>query len=212
MWITFGFSIIYLICIIYMISYRLNIKKAVERSVEAYYPSAHSTLDNILVPDRWEPMIPLDKRSKSYRIVHWGTPALILLMSILFILVFGMDFLHGSFINFGYIFFTFLVMIRHQGNIYLLNDGVILNGRFFSWNKVKGYRVEKIVKWHELYGLDDRLNNSYKVSLLLKRGIFQPNYVVLTEECDMKTAVQLLEDKGIEGAVAYSLPQAEVQR
>ncbi len=144
-------------------------------------------------------MEPLSKTTRSYKLVNWGTFVAIVILLGLLIVVLTTDFLGSSFFSMAYLFFVIISAVRHRGNLFLLPKGIILQGRYFSYSRVKEYKVERIVRWHDLYGIDDRINFSYKLTIKVK-GIFPfINFVVVEKEEHLEKIIALLESNGVQG-------------
>lgn len=196
MWKVF-FTVFFLVVICSIIKYRFNLKKAAELSVTALYPNDTNTHLRILVPVEWKEMEPLSKDTKSYKIVNWVTIFAALLLMILLGIVIATDWLDSSFLSTAYGIFVLIRFVKHQGNMYILPNGIILNSRFFSFRQLKGFEVEKIVRWHELYGLDDRLNNAYKLTFLFKKRLLVSNYFVVQDHLHLETVADMLKALGL---------------
>jgi hypothetical protein len=185
--------------VIYLLWYRLNLKKAAEMAKEAVFPRQNAEFSSILIPTEFKEMKPLTKNTRSYQIVKWGTVAVCILFSALLWMVYATNWLQASFLNLIYLFCVILSWIHHPGNFYILSKGLIVNGRYFTFNRIKKYETEKIVRWHDLYGLESRVNNAYKFTIKLKNGFFQPNYVVIEDLSHLEKIISLLEKHEIKG-------------
>lgn len=183
----------------YLLSYWLNINKAAERTTEAIFPKQKVEYAHILIPTEWREMQPLSKHTRPYQIVKWGTVATILIITILLWIVFTTDWFESAFLNVVYLFCILISAIRHPGNFYLLDKGIILNGRYYSMNQVKSFHVEKIIRWHDLYGYDQRVNNGYKVSIIVKRAFIQPSFIVVDDLVYLEKMIKLLKQQGVLG-------------
>ncbi len=199
MWINFLFTIMLSLGILYLIRYRINLKYATDKTNEAIYPIKTEEMKGILIPIEFKEMEPLTKRTKSYQWVKWGTRGVIMVLIAVIWIVFRTDWLHENFLIIVYMFFMLIGSIKHRGNLYLLPDGLILNGFFIPWNRVKGYRVEKIMKFHKLYGLDEKVNHGFKLNLNVKNKWFQPSYIVIREHNQLQTILSHLEQRGVKG-------------
>lgn len=193
------FSAIFILGVYYLIQYRLNIKKAADYTKDALFPRSEEDFHKVLIPSEWKEMQPLSKTSKSYLYVKWGTAGAIVLLLALLVVVLTTDLIGSSFFSFAYFFFAIISLVHHKGNLYLLANGIILHGRYYPFHKVKSYEVEQIVRWHELYGLSDRLNNSFKLSIKVKSWLPQQSLVVIEEISDVERIIQFFEDNGISG-------------
>lgn len=193
------FSVIFIISIYYLILNRLNIKKAADLTNNALFPQREEEFQSVLVPGEWKEMQPLSKDTRSYKYVKWGTLAAISIILFIIVAVVTTDFLGSSFFSIAYILFAIIRLVQHRGNFYLLPDGIILHGRFYSFRQVKAYEIEQIVRWHDLYGLDDRLNNSYKLTIQVKSIFPQQNFVVIEDKTYLERIVALLQKNGITG-------------
>lgn len=191
------FSVIFIISVYYLIQYRLNLKKAADIAEKALFPRSEEEYRGILIPIEWKEMLPLSKHTKSYQYVKWGTVLALILLSIVLYMIVTTDLIGSSFFSLSYIFFAILNAIKHQGNLYILPKGLILNGKYFSSTNIKYYEVEKIIRWHELYGLDDRVNNAYKLTFKVKNQLFQPNCFVIEKSEDLDKIHGLLERQKI---------------
>ncbi|WP_234987320.1 hypothetical protein [Bacillus sinesaloumensis] len=183
----------------YLIQYRNSIEKAVDLSKQAIFPQTKQEFQSILIPTEFKEMEPLSKSTKSYKIVKWGTVAAIFILIGLLIVVFTTDYLRSSIFSLSYFFFAIITAVRHRGNLFLLPDGIILQGRYFSYNRVKEYEVEQIVRWHDLYGLEDRLNFSYKLTVKVKGFFPLVNYVAVENEDHLNKIIDILEMNGVTG-------------
>lgn len=198
MLLDFLFTGVFIFAIYYLIRYQLNLKKAAEISEMALFPSSEKEFSSTLIPAEWKEMEPLKKGVKSYLYVKWGTVAALVLLTILMGFVLFTDWLGSSFFSIAYFFFAIINAIPHRGNLYIFEEGIILNGRYYGQKQIKSYKIEEIVRWHELYGLDDRVNYGYKLSFHVKRFRFiQPNYVVVTERAQVDKIVCFLNKQGI---------------
>ncbi|TYR74673.1 hypothetical protein FZC79_14480 [Rossellomorea vietnamensis] len=193
-------SLIFMVGIFYILRYRFNLKKAAETSNDALYPKSKEEFSSILLPGEWLEMEPLTKDSKSYRIVKWGTYASMILLIMLLGAVLATDWLDSRSFFTVYFFFIIISAIKHRGNFFILPKGIILNARYHPLSEVKHYEIEKIKRWHELYGLDERVNNGYKLSFKIRNKMIQPGYVIIKDEEEAGKIKELLEKKGITGA------------
>lgn len=198
MWINLFFMIIFIIGIVYLIRFRLNLKYSAEKAVNALYPTNEEDMNSIVIPSEFKVMQPLTKETKSYQWVKWGTVGVISLLTALLAAVYLTDMLHQSIFSVVYLFFILISSIKHRGNFYLLGEGLILNGYYVPWSRVKGYKVEKIIKWHELYGLDDKINQAYKLEVKVKNKWFQPQFVVVRNQVHLDRILSLLEKQGVQ--------------
>lgn len=196
----FIFTGIFIFAIYYLVRYQFNLRKAAEVSQMALFPSSKEEFSSMLIPTEWKEMEPLKKAAKSYLYVKWGTVAALVLLTSLMGIVLFTDWLGSSFFSFAYFFFAIINAIPHRGNLYIFQEGIILNGRYYHQKQIKSYQIEEIVRWHELYGLDDRVNYGYKLSFHVKKFRFiEPNYIVVTEREQLDKIVHLLNKQGISG-------------
>ncbi|UII57501.1 hypothetical protein LS684_08730 [Cytobacillus spongiae] len=191
------FTILFVIGIYYIFSYRLNVKKAADLTKDAIFPHHSHEYQQILIPAEWKEMKPLTKQQKAYQRVNWTTNIAIAYLVALLIIFYATDWLHSGFLNSIYWFLLMLNMIKHEGNFYLLSEGIILNGRYYDNQRIKYYEVEKIVRWHSLYGLNDRVNNSYKLTFAIKNNWFEPNFVVITDQDFLRQITDQLSERKI---------------
>ncbi|WP_235846850.1 hypothetical protein [Neobacillus soli] len=141
----------------------------------------------------------LTKNTKSYQFVKWGTAAALVLLTILLVIVVATEWVESSFFSVAYLFFVIISAVRHRGNLFILPKGIILNGKFYSSNQLKSYEIEKIVRWHSLYGLNSRVNNAYKLSINRKKKQFQPEFIVVENLVHLEQITALLNQQGIQG-------------
>jgi len=198
MWINLLFSVIFIIGIVYLIRFRLNLKYAAEIAGNSLYPANEEDMNSIVIPSEFKVMQPLTKGTKSYQWVKWGTVGVITLLTALLAVVYWTEMLHQSIFSIVHLFFILISSIKHRGNFYLLADGLILNGYYVPWGRVKGYKVEKIIKWHELYGLDNKINYGFKLEVKVKNKWFQPQFVVVRDQVQLDRVLTLLEKHGVE--------------
>lgn len=192
------FSSIYILCVFYLINHQVNLKKAAQSAKDAIYPKTESEFDSILIPTEWKAMEPLTKKTKSYQLVKWGTIISLILLSFILWIVLFTTWLESSIFTLAYIFFVILKLIHHRGNLYILPKGLILFGKYYSLNQVKNYTIEKIVIWHELYGLDPSVNNGYKLSINIKKKFNSYSKFVVIKDVDhLNKMINLLEENGI---------------
>lgn len=206
------FSLIFVLSVYYLIHYRLNIKKAIDISKDSLYPKNDSEFGSIMLPTEWKEMEPLTKNTKSYQYVKWGTVVALVLLTILFVIVMATDWLEISFFSFAYLFFGIINAIKHRGNLFILPRGLILNGYYYSSNQIKCYETERIVRWHELYGYDSRVDNAYKLTIKVKKKLFQPNFFVVNGLDHLEQIMYLLNVQGIPGIQKMEQPQSSVRK
>ncbi|QNF30466.1 hypothetical protein HUW50_25155 [Metabacillus sp. KUDC1714] len=204
------FTIMFILGVYYLINYRLRIKKAADLSKDALYPKIDDEFNSILLPIEWKEMEPLAKNTKSYQYVKWGTLIALLLLLALLWIVLATEWLGSSFFSVVYLFIVIINSIKHRGNLFILSKGIILNGKFYSSNQIKNYQIEKIVRWHELYGLDDRVNNAYKITFKIKKELFPPNYIVVKDSAYLERMILLLDEQGIPGMKEKELANSSV--
>jgi hypothetical protein len=193
------FGVIFISGIYYLVRYRLSLRKAAESAPAAVYPQSKEEFSGILLPGEWLEMEPLNKQSRSYQVVKWGTYAALALLITLLGVVLATDWLETQFFMVSYLFFMILSAIRHRGNFFILPKGVILNSRYYSFSEIKFYETEKIVRWHELYGLDQRADNGFKLTFKIKTKWLQPNYVVIQHPEQLNRITDLLKKQGVAG-------------
>ncbi len=196
MWSELFFTLLFIFGVYYLLRNSYNIAIAAERSKEALYPGTEEEYKNIFPASENKEMEPLTKDTRTYRFVQWGTAVAIVLLGILFVYVITTD-LHFSFLTAANLFGFIIFLVRLPGNFYIHSDGLILNGKFFSPRKIKGYSVEKIVRWHELYGLHPGMNNGYKLTLHFRKGFVFHHFVVIRELEELKKVEKYLHDLGI---------------
>ncbi|WP_042355692.1 hypothetical protein [Bacillus rubiinfantis] len=194
---TVIFTIIFIIGIYYLIGNLTRLTKAMNASKAAIYPTTQSEFRGIVIPNEWKEMQPLTKETKSYRLVKWGTVAVIGCMSILLVLIITTDWFRSSSLSVVYIFFVLINSIRHPGSFFILPKGIVLNGKFYHSLQIRHYKTEQIVRWHSLYGLDDKVNNAFKVSFMIKRTLFQPQFIVVQTAEQLEQIRSLLKTQGV---------------
>ncbi|MEH7223286.1 hypothetical protein V7112_05665 [Bacillus sp. JJ1566] len=199
MFLNILFTIIFILGVYYLIQYRISIKKAVDLSKVALFPQTADEFRGILIPTEYNEMEPLSKSTRSYKIVKWGTVVAIALLLGLLLVILTTDYLGSSFFSMAYFFFAIISAVRHRGNLFILPKGIILQGRYFSYSRVKEYKVERIVRWHDLYGINDRMNFSYKLTIKVKGFFPLVNFVVIEKDAHLEKIIQLLETNGVQG-------------
>lgn len=198
MWYDLVFTLLFIAGVIYLLRYSYIIMSAVERSKEAIYPKTEEEFRNIIIPNEWKEMKPLTKNTRSYKLVQWGTAIAIVALGVLFVVVLVAD-LHSSFFSFVYLFGAIITAVKHLGNLFILPEGIIFHGRPISSDQVQGYKIEQIIRWHALYGLDPRVNDAYKLTFKYKAGKFQSsNFIVVRELEQLEKIEGLLNEQGIQ--------------
>ncbi|BCB03726.1 hypothetical protein [Bacillus sp. KH172YL63] len=200
MWLK-GIFIILVSCgAFHLIRHRINLKKAADKTGTAIYPASRQEMNSILIPINYKEMEPLSKRTKSYQLVKWGSRAIIAAVVCLTWFVLTTEEILQILPTVLYLFILSISTIKHRGNFYILPDGLIVNGKFIPWTRIKEYKVEKIMKYHPLYGLDDKINHAYKLSIKVKNIWLQTNYVVVRDPDSLDRILALLEERGITGS------------
>lgn len=189
-------DILYIILFIlgsyYLLYYRLNLRKAADTSKSALYPKTEDEFRTILLPNEYKEMEPLTKETNSYQYVKWGTWVAILLIAILLLIVLTTDWFESSAFTVVYLFIAIITAIKHRGNLFILQKGIIINGKYYSKNQMKNFETEQIIKWHDLYGLHSRINNAYKLTIKIKNNWFQPSFVVVEDKEHLDRITTLL--------------------
>lgn len=191
------YLILFLIGFYYLIHYRIRIEKAVHISKEAIFPKKKEEFSKILIPNDWKEMVSLNKNTYAYKWTHWGTIAAIILIILIFILALTTEWMKASFSNIIYLILLFVLSIHHPGNLFILQDGIIVDSKFFKANEISDAKIEQIVRWHDLYGLNDRVNNSYKLEFAFKKSFLLKTYVVIEDRELLEKIVQLLKAQNI---------------
>ncbi|MGP7819337.1 hypothetical protein [Niallia sp. 01092] len=191
------FILIFISSVYYLLKYRLNIKKAVEISTDAIYPQQEDEFCSILIPNEWKEMECLSKSTRSYQFVKWGTVAALVFLSGILIILLATDWLESMYLSAAYWWFYIIISIRHRGNLFILKDGLIINGKYYLTNEIKSYETEQIIRWHELYGLHSRLNNAYKLTINVKKKFSPSNMIVVEDRIHLEKIILLLEEQGI---------------
>jgi hypothetical protein len=190
-------TVVFILGVYYLLHYFVSIKKATDIAKDALFPTTDDEYRNILIPMEWKEMEPLTKHTKSYHYVKWGTMLAIILLIFILGIVLSTDWLDSSLFSVGYLFVFIITAIKHRGNIFILTNGFILNGRFYTYQQLKNYQVEKIIRWSELYGLDSRVDNGYKITFMIKNRPYRQNFVVIRNELHLKRLTDFLAEKGI---------------
>jgi hypothetical protein len=210
MFISIIYIIIFTVSVCYLIRYRLNIKKAAEMTNEALFPRHENEFASIIIPEQWKEMGPLTKKSKSYQFVHWGTFASLVLLIIVLGLILLTNKLSPDILNLAFIFYLIINAVRHKGNLFILPRGIILNGKFYSTSQISSYTSEQIVRWHDLYGLDSKINHAYKLTMHVKT-FRQPDFVVVKDRTNLEKITLLLDQQGILGTIKNQPPNTLVR-
>lgn len=193
------FILIFVFGVYYLLQYRFNLKKAVDISKDALYPKKKDEFGSILIPHEWKEMEPITKSIKSYQYVKWGTNIALLVLTVLLWGVLSTEWLGSSYLSVAYLFFVIISAIKHKGNLFVLPNGIILNGKYYSSNKIKSYEIEKIIRWHELYGFNACVDNAYKLTFHVKNKLIQTNFIVVEDFVHLEQIIFLLEKQGIIG-------------
>ncbi|WP_409274943.1 hypothetical protein V1499_07075 [Neobacillus sp. SCS-31] len=191
------FALLFIIGIYCLIRDCINLKKAIGLAENALFPVTEEDFSSVLIAGEWKIASRLSKRTKSYLIVKWGTAAALILLAALLVIVIYTNWLGSYLFSSAYLFYMLLNAVKHPGNFYIVPNGIILQSKFISSSDIKEYSVERIVRWHALYGLDSRANNGYKVSFDFKNKLTLPDYVVITEKKELETVIELLDAQGI---------------
>lgn len=194
---TIIFVAILIIGIYYLIRKFFNLKKAINLARKAMFPVTEEEFSSVLIPREWKTASRLFNQTKSYQLVKWGTIVALIILGVLIVLVVYIDWLSSSLFSSAYLFYMLLNAIKHPGNFFIVPHGIILDSKFIASSEIKDYSVEKIVRWHALYGLDSRADNGYKLSFNFN-GLSPEDYVVITEKKELKMVTELLDAQGIE--------------
>jgi hypothetical protein len=195
--ISIFYIIIFIVSVSYLIRYRLNIKKAAEITDEALYPRDEEEFASILIPNGWKEMGAITKKTKSYQYVHWGTFAALVFLVVLLGIILTTHWVDPDFLDIAFIFFLIINAVRHQGNLFILQKGIVLNSNYYPINQIKSYECEQIIRWHNLYGLDARVNNAFKLKMNVKNKIVQPDFIVVKDRKHLEKITTLLDQQGI---------------
>ncbi|WP_059173241.1 hypothetical protein [Bacillus sp. FJAT-27445] len=191
------FALIFIIGIYCLIRDFINLKKAIRLVENAIFPVTEEHFSNVLIAGEWKIASRLSKRAKSYHIVKWGTGVALVLLAALLVIVIYTDWLGSYLFSSAYLFYMLLNAVKHPGNFYIVPNGIILQSKFISYSDITDYSVERIVRWHNLYGYDSRVNNGFKVSFDFKKKLTPLDYVVITERKELETVIELLDAQGI---------------
>ncbi|RDU38146.1 hypothetical protein DRW41_00830 [Neobacillus piezotolerans] len=202
------FAAIFVIGIYCLIRDFINLKKAIGLAENALFPVTEEDFSSVLIAGEWKIASRLSKRTKSYRIVKWGTGAALIVLGALLVIALFTDWLGTYLFSSAYLFYMLLSAVKHPGNFFIVPNGIILHSRFISSSDIEEYSVEKIVRWHALYGLDSRVNNGYKVSFDFKNKLTPLDYVVITEKKELETVTELLDAQGIHSKIQIEEPAA----
>jgi hypothetical protein len=193
------FIFVFIVGAMHLLQYRFNLMKAVHISKDALYPKNKDEFSSILLPPQWKEMQPITFKTRSYQYVKWGTNIALMLLIFLLLGVLFTDWLRSSYLSVAYLFFVIINAIKHQGNLFILENGIIINGKYYSTNKIKNYDIEQIIRWHHLYGLHSRVNYAYKLTFNLKNKLFGSNYIVVEDQVHLDQIMVLLDQQGITG-------------
>ncbi|ALC91510.1 hypothetical protein AM500_18260 [Bacillus sp. FJAT-18017] len=195
------FALIFIIGIYCLIRDFINLKKAINLSGNALFPVTEEHFSSVLMAGEWKTASRLSKRTKSYQIVKWGTSAALIVLAALLVIVMYTDWLSTYLFSSAYLFYLILNAIKHPGNFFVVPNGIILDSKFIASSDIKEYSVERIVRWHALYGLDSRVNNGFKLSFHFNGGLSPADYVVITEKKELETVIKLLNAQGIQSKI-----------
>lgn len=199
MYLNLFYGFIFLTGVFFLLEYRYNIGKAAKLSKNARYPASPDEFSGILIPNEWKEMVPLSMHSKSFQKVKWGTVAALLFSVLLLVISFTVDQFDNVFLSVAYLFFVIVESIQHPGNLYIVDKGIILNGRYVPTYQITSYRTEKIVRWHPYYGLDARVDNGFILKFSVKRSWFKNNFVVIENLSQLEAITAMLDEYGITG-------------
>ncbi|MEI5907480.1 hypothetical protein WAK64_10465 [Bacillus spongiae] len=164
----------------WLIYYQYQIRKAMQLTEEALFPQKDQ-YEKVLTPYAWTEMRPLTKDAKSYKYYNWLTVVIVLLLIAMFYFVFIDKTIQGNVIVTSYLLLSMTNLIRLPASFYLIPNGLILNGFFYPWSKINSYEVERIVKWHSMYGLHEKINNGYCVRFQIKKRWLRPQPIVISD-------------------------------
>ncbi|MGD6818123.1 hypothetical protein ACQCVE_13760 [Metabacillus sp. 113a] len=203
------FILIFAAAIYWLIRHRLHVKLAADLAEKALYPVSKDEFDTLLIPADWKEMKPITKQSKSYQMVKWGTAVLALCMFGAVWLILTADSPEYYVLNIVYAFISIIHLVKHPGNLYMLPEGMILNGRYYAYRKVKGFSAEEIDRPHALYGLDSRINGAFKLTVRLKNHYSGERFAVVEDEEHLNKITGLLKQKGVPDLSVSPVPPAE---
>ncbi|WP_052342733.1 hypothetical protein [Bacillus sp. EB01] len=203
---TIFFVIIFIVGIYYLIRKFFNLKKAIDLAGNAMFPVTEEGFSSVLIVPEWKTASRLSKQTRSYQLVKWGTIVALIILGVLMVLVIYIDWLSSSLFSSAYLFYFILNTIKHPGNFFVVPNGIILDSKFIAFSDIKEYSVERIVRWHALYGLDSRANNGFKVSFHFNGRLSPGDYVVITEKKELETVIELLDAQGIPSKIQIDDP------
>jgi hypothetical protein len=180
MWISLFFIVLFVFCMSYIIRQHKRLKMAIHLSRNAHFPITEDEYDGIRTAPGWKGMEPLTEESKGYRQVRLLTFLAIILMSSIVTIIIFTDWFDAAFLNIVYMFIPIMSLIKHHGSFFLLQKGIVFQGFFYPWGSIEYYEIEKIIKWHDLYGYHDKVNNGYKLSIKVKGKFTKPSYIVIS--------------------------------
>ncbi|WP_243387708.1 hypothetical protein [Bacillus kexueae] len=190
-WFVHSFIILLYGFIVFVILfYRYQLKKSLERVESGEGISFYS----VRRENDWKAVQPLSRKSKDYLIIHWCAIALPFLYAGILFIIFVFNILDTWFFIYGnFLLFHILPFLMRRFYFYLLNDGLIIHGVFYHWDKIERVEVEKITKWHPLYGLDKEINDGYRIVFFLNQKMNRKQTIVLVDEEEKNTIVDEIE-------------------
>ncbi|MTH53407.1 hypothetical protein GKZ89_08255 [Bacillus mangrovi] len=189
----------------YLLQHRKNIMKAADLSRKAIYPQTKEEFSSTLVPSEWKEMEPISKETRSYQLVKWGTPGLLLVFAGASAVILVSDAEYNVLLLLN-VFAGLFNLIKHQGNLFILEKGCIIDGKLYSFHQIKDFEAERITLSHSLYGLNSRLNKAYKLTFRYRNQWHYSRYVVIEDEKHLKKITDLLEERGVSGTIRASAP------
>lgn len=191
--------VVYGIGVGYIIYFRYQLKISAEK-VER---EGGITYQSLCQQNSWKKSQPLLKNTRDYKMIHWLA---IIIPSLFGLTVIGtllIDRLGVSFfINANMFLLYTLPLFTTKAYFYFFQDGVIINGVCYAWEKLESVQVEKITKWHPLYGLNKDINDGYRIVIHVKRKFFNKHYMIVTDQEEKDDIIKRIEKQQI--GVSYT--------
>ncbi|WP_335869510.1 hypothetical protein [Bacillus sp. 2205SS5-2] len=182
---------------IQVIYYRYQLRSSVYLTKQAIFPMEQAQYETIRIAPEWNAMQPFTSTSKRYKWINIITLLILAFVGFLGYFVFIDQAIQEQFILVIYLLASVPGWMKQPGNIYIVKKGVILHGLFYRWSEVKSYEVEKVVKWHSLYGYHEKVNNGYLLKVRIKRKWLQPEAVVFSDKKRLDEALSYFHQQEI---------------
>ncbi|KUP08609.1 hypothetical protein Q73_05305 [Bacillus coahuilensis m2-6] len=175
-------TVVSLFTIYFAINSIVHLKKTMVASKSSYFPN-EPEMKSILFPNEWEQMEPVNENSSSYKWVIRGNLIAIVMTIVIYIILLKYGPVNLSTLPlFLYIITTvFTGFNQRVRNLYIVEHGLIVKNKLYNKEKISFIEIEKIIKWHPLYGLSQEINNGYRIKIV-KRLSLASDIVVITED------------------------------